>query len=82
MDISKLKEQLENAKKLASSIKQQNTIFEATLQEAVKGAKEEDKPEIERVRVLSIKAMALAREGKSQEAQDLIKQFKDGSQSN
>lgn len=82
MDISKLKKQLENAKKMASSINQQNTIFEQTLQEAVKGAKEEDKPEIERVRVLSIRAIALAKQGKSQEAQDLIKQFTDGSQSN
>lgn len=73
-----LKQQLENAKKLASQINVQNTIFEQTLQEAVKGAPEEDKRELEKVRVLSIKAISLAKKGKLEEAQDVIKQFQNG----
>lgn len=79
MDLNAVKRQLESVQKLASSAKEQNAIFETLLQEAVKGAPEEDKPIIEKVRIMSIKAVALAKEGKSEEAQNLIKQFEYGS---
>lgn len=78
INVETLKQQLENAKKLASQINVQNTIFEQTLQEAVKGAPEEDKQKLEKVRVLSIKAISLAKKGKLEEAQDVIKQFQNG----
>jgi hypothetical protein len=82
MDFKFLQSQMELAKKSISEIKNQNTIFETLLHEAIKGAPEEDKQEIERVRALSVKALNLAKAGKTKEAQDLIKNFRHGGQSN
>lgn len=82
IDINTIIEQGKLSRKAIAEIKNQNRIFETTLQEAVKGAPNEDKKKIEEVRQLSVKAMNLAKEGKIEEAQNLINTFKDGFKNN
>ena len=84
MDLTQIQKQLELAKETINQMSNQNRIFDQTLQEAIKGASDKDKPELERVRVLSLRAIALAKQGKNAQAQELIKQFKRdyGSKSN
>lgn len=78
IDLNTIIEQGKLAQKAVVEIKNQNRIFESILQEAVKGAPNEDKKKVEEVRLLSLKAINLAKEGKIEEAQNLIKIFKDG----
>jgi len=83
MDLDQAKLQLENVQKLAKGIEKQNRIFDETLTQAVKGADKSDKPEIERIIALSKRAIGLAKQGKSEEAQELIRNFKpNGSKNN
>lgn len=78
MELNALLEQAKLSQKAISEIQNQNRIFETILQEAVKGAPNEDKKKIEEVRQLSINAINLAKQGKIEEAQNLIKKFSDG----
>lgn len=78
MDYKGIKEQLALAEKSAREIKNQSRIFENTLQEAVKGAPIEAKSQIDQIRVLSAKAISLAKQGKMEESQQLIKDFQNG----
>ena len=82
IDLKTIEQQAKATKTAIAEIKKQNRTFETILQEAVKGAPKEDKQVIENVRLLSIKAMNLAKEGKIEEAQNLIKTFKDGFKNN
>lgn len=82
MELHQLKELLKSSEKAAMEIKNQNRIFGSTLQEAIKGAPIEDKDKIDQVRILSLKAIELAKQGKSEEAQQLIKEFNNGGQGN
>lgn len=78
IDLNTVKQQAEQVKKLFEEINNQNRIFEQTIESAMKGAPEEDKPAINRLRMLAKKAIALAKEGKSEEAQQIIKDFNHG----
>lgn len=80
MDLKNIKAQLELSKKAIQETKNQNRIFETILQEAIKGAPKEDKKEIQRLQNMSRKAINLAKQGKLEEAQTLIKSFSDGGQ--
>lgn len=80
IDLNTIKRQAEMSKKLFAEINNQNRIFEQTIESAMKGAPESDKPELNRIRMLTKKAIALAKDGKSEEAQQLIKDFKHGNQ--
>ena len=82
MELHQLQELLKSSEKAVSEIKNQNRIFETTLQEAVKGAPIEEKDNIDQMRIFSLKIIELAKQGKSEEAQQLIKEFKNGGQSN
>lgn len=79
MDFEKILQQTKVAEKAVQQMKNQTRDFERMLELTVKGAPEADKQKIEQIRLLSIKAIELAKQGKSDEAQQLIKQFeKDG----
>lgn len=80
MDLKNIKAQLELSKKAIQETKNQNRIFETILQEAIKGAPKEDKKEIQRLQNMSRQAINLAKQGKLEEAQTLIKSFSDGGQ--
>ena len=70
------------SKKMTSGIKEQSCIFENILQDTVKRADESEKPAIEQTIALTKRALALAKQGKREEAEKLIKDFKYGSQDN
>lgn len=80
MDLQHIKAQLELSKKAIQETKNQNRIFETILQEAIKGAPKEDKHKIQHLQNMSRKAISLAKQGKLEEAQNLIKSFSDGGQ--
>lgn len=82
INIENIKRQCELAKSAVSEIKKQNRIFETLMHEAIKGAPEEHKKDIQRIQVLATKAINLAKQGKSEEAQNLIKDFQNGSTNN
>lgn len=75
MDLKNIKKQIELSKNAVSEMKKQNAIFDTLLQEAIKGAPEEHKPAIDKMRSVVIKVKNLAKNGKLQEAQELIKQY-------
>lgn len=74
MNLDNIKSQLELTRSAVSEMKKQNTIFDTTLQEAIKGAPEEHKAEIDKMRLTILKVKNLAKNGRLQEAQNLIKQ--------
>tara|TARA_R110000851_G_scaffold108617_1_gene230027 strand:- start:12184 stop:12423 length:240 start_codon:yes stop_codon:yes gene_type:complete len=78
MDINVLKQQAESAKKLFSEINNQNRIFGELIDDAMMGAKETEKPEINKIQMLTKKAINLAKQGKLDEAQTLIKNYRNG----
>lgn len=80
MDLTDLHNQMKLSKNAVVEINKQNRIFERTIQQAIKGAPEQDKKEIEKIRLLTIKALNLAKQGKIEESQQLIKDFQNGRQ--
>lgn len=82
MSFKNIESQLELSRKAISEMKKQNTIFETLLSEAIKGAPEEDKKEIDKIRSLTLRVQKLAKEGRIDEAQSLIKDYNYGSQNN
>lgn len=78
MDLNQIKQQAEISKKAIAEIQKQNRIFDTLLQKAMTGAPEEDKKTIASVQSLSMKALNLAKQGKMNEAQNLIKSFSYG----
>lgn len=79
MDFKKILNQTKIAEKAVETMKQQTRDFEKMLEMTVKDAPDSDQKKIEEIRVLSKKAIQLAKEGKGDEAQKLIKQYqKDG----
>lgn len=79
-------DQLNSLIKLAEESKNQMNIhiriFDETMSEMIKGVPEKDKGEIEKFKALSQRAINLAKEGKSEEAQELIKNFQNGRKGN
>ena len=71
-------QQVKLANKAIEEMKNQNRIFENIIKETLINAPESDKNQIQRFQAMSIKAMNLAKKGKTEEAQNLIKNFKNG----
>ena len=84
INAEKLKEQLKQVKALSETINKESIIFEKTIQEAIKGAQGSDKKKIEDVSLLCKRALSLAKQGKMQESQEMIKKFQNsyGGQNN
>lgn len=82
MDLKMVLEQSELAQNAMDQIKVQNRIFENTIQQALIGAPESDKKEIDNVKNLMANVTKLAKEGKINEAQNLIKEFQNGCKNN
>jgi len=80
IDLNAIKQQGEAVQKLITEMNNQNRIFENTIDSAMKGAPESDKKAINKIKLLSKKAINLAKQGKMDEAQTLIKSFKHGDQ--
>lgn len=80
IDLNTIKQQMETSKKLFSEINNQNRIFGELIDNAMKGAPDQDKPEISKLKLMATKAINLAKQGKSEEAQTLIKNFSNGNQ--
>ena len=80
INMNTLKEQLETSKKLFSEINIQNRIFGELIDNAIKGAPDQDKPEISKIKLIATKAINLAKQGKAEEAQTLIKNYSNGNQ--
>lgn len=69
---------VESSKQLDSQI----GLINATISETLKNANESEKPEIENIMALTTKAINLAKQGKSDQAQELIKTFENGRKNN
>jgi hypothetical protein len=82
MDLKMILEQSELARNAMDQINVQNRIFENTIQQALMGAPDGDKKQIDEVKTLMAKVTTLAKDGKIIEAQNLIKQFQDASKNN
>ena len=78
MDIQQIKQQIEVANGLISQYKKQNVIFENIIQRAIKGTAGEEKTELMKVHALLLKSKNLSQQGKIDEVNSLIKQFKNG----
>lgn len=76
-DNSKLLELTKLAEKSIDELQGQINLFDLYLQETIKSVSEEDKKEVEKVRAISTQAFELAKMGKANEAQELIKKFED-----
>lgn len=81
MTTDNIHQQVELAKKAAEQIKEQNRIFDNILTDAIKGVPKEHKAQVQNVQVFSQRVINLAKEGKTAEAQQLIKEFTNGDQS-
>jgi len=68
--------------KAMAEMKNQISIFDATLQEALKGAPQQDKSQIEELKALCNSAINLAKTGKADAAQELIRNYEHGRKSN
>lgn len=75
MNWDQINKQVKLAESLVKESKNQIRIFDDVLQEAIKGVEGDDKKEIERVRALSQRAINLAKQGKGDKAQEIIKNF-------
>lgn len=73
-----LQQQAEMSKRAVEEMKRQIRLYEQTMETMVKTAPDDQKTELESVRLMSIRALNLAKQGKSDEAQQLIKDFKNG----
>lgn len=82
MDMNHIQRQLELTQSTVKSFKEQNRIFDELLKEAVKGAPEKDKKAVQKIQLLSMEVLEHAKKGDLKKAQELIKSFKHGGQSN
>ncbi len=71
-----------NSELLAEQMKQSFSIFEKKIEDALLQAPEEDKKAIEDVKAVTQRAINLAKMGKAEEANKLLKDFQNGRQSN
>lgn len=68
----------ESSKKLNLELR----IFDETLAESIRKAPEEEKQAIEGLRSMCQKSISLAKQGKSEEANQIIKDYQNGRKSN
>lgn len=78
MDLKNLNEQLNNARNALGQIQNQTRIFEGVIQSVLENAPESEKKEAERVQLMIKKALNSAKNGKGDEAQQIIKDFQNG----
>lgn len=77
-----IKQLQEMARESSRKLNLELRIFDETMSEAVKGAPEEQKAEIENVKAMCQKAISLAKAGKLDKAQETIKDFQNGRKNN
>lgn len=77
-----IRAQTELFKKTVKEYKKQNENFLTVLNETLKNAPEKDQGKVEEVRILTSKVFGLAKQGKVEEAQKIIKDFSNGSKGN
>ena len=70
------------SKNLSSQMKTQMSILDETFDKMVKELPEKDASKVEKFKVIFQKSMNLAKEGKTSEAQELIRNYNNGSKSN
>lgn len=73
-----LKQLMKLAEKSMEQINKEIRIFELTLDESIKNVDDNDKGEIESLKALSTKAINLAKMGKAEKAQEIIRNFQNG----
>jgi hypothetical protein len=78
VDLKMILEQSQLAKNAMEQINVQNRIFENTIKQALMGAPDGDKNKINEVGQLMAKVTQLAKEGKINEAQNLVTEFQNG----
>lgn len=78
MDINKIMEQVKAGERAIDEMNRQTKSFGDVMSAAVQGAPTKDQKEMEKLRVMAMKAINLAKEGKTDEANQLIKNFSDG----
>ncbi len=78
-NFDQLSQHAELSKKAVEEMKKQIRVYEQTMEATVKNAPDDQKKELESVRLMSIRALNLAKQGKSDEANQLIKDFRNGS---
>lgn len=78
MNIDNIRQQIESSKQMISVFKKQNLIFESVIDQAIKGVPTENQHEVQKVKNLYLKAKNLAKQGKMDEVNALIKEFTDG----
>jgi len=78
MDLKIILQQSELAREAMTQMNIQNRIFETEIQKALEGAPDSDKKKIEEVKTLMNTVINLTKEGKTTEAQNLIKNFQNG----
>lgn len=78
MDFNKILEQAKTGERAIEEMNRQTKNFGDVLSVAVKGAPVEHQKEMEDLRVMALKAINLAKQGKQDEANQLIKKFSDG----
>lgn len=81
MDINHINELLSTSRKALEQIQNQTRIFEGVIDNVLENAPNGDKQEIQGVQILMKKALNLAKQGKGEEAQKIIKDFQDGRKS-
>ena len=84
MDLKELstEELIALSKQITAQSNIQIGIMNNTLDDLIKELPSEDAREVERLKGLTQKAIALAKQGKGTEAQDLIRNYNNGSKSN
>lgn len=73
---------LEMSKKMSRQLKVEMRIFDESINETIRNAPDEDKAKIEEIKKISQKAISLAQQGKINEANELIKDFRNGRKNN
>lgn len=74
-----IRQQMDMTNKSVDELKKLSANFEHTMSDMVKKAPKEHQQQLEAVRVMTVKALNLAKQGKNDEAQQIIKDFQNGS---
>ena len=72
-----IKELQELSRKAVSELNTQIRIFESSINQTLENVNEDEKSEVEKLKALSTKAINLAKMGKADQAQQLIKDYQD-----
>ncbi|WP_440881401.1 hypothetical protein [Tenacibaculum sp. C7A-26P2] len=70
------------SKKASSQINLQVQILDTTFSELLKNLPQDEANEIDKLKALTQKAISLAKQGKAEEAQEIIRNYQNGRKSN